>query len=121
VVTATLRALAPADGALAGKTKPVFAYEASKEERVVARLYGFIGDDQAIRVAAEIYPFTVRESEEPRWFFHDFRTRDHARRFAEETLVALEYLGCIVTDLGPARTAPPLALREGAHSLEGTG
>jgi hypothetical protein len=84
--------------ALGAETRPLFAYDASKEDRVVIRLYGFEGDHQDVRVAAEVYPVT-RESSVPQWLLFTFPTGDHARRFVEEALVSLEYLDCVVADV----------------------
>lgn len=79
-------------------TRTLFAHDASKEGRVVTRLYGFESDDHRCRVAAEIYSVT-HVDRGPQWLVLDFATGNHARRFADEALVALEYLDCIVTDV----------------------
>ena len=95
----TLSRVGSSGSALGGKTEPLFSFEASREGKVVARLYGLESEDH-IRVAAEIYPATVLKSSEPKELFHDFPTRELARQFVDDGLIALEYLGCIVTDLG---------------------
>jgi hypothetical protein len=98
--------LAMSDSALAGSRRSLFTYAASKEGRVVARLYGFESDEQKVRVAAELYRLTLLESSEPEWRFYDFPTRDRALRFADEALLALECLGCTFTDTGVDGTVP---------------
>ena len=83
----------------------LFAYDVSKEGRIVTRLYGFERAGHDIRVAAEIYPVGAPQDSQPQWRFYDFRARDRAHHFADETLLALEYLGCIVTERPAARSA----------------
>ena len=90
----------PPAGASGARTKTLFAYDVSKENRVVTRLYGFVSDEHKVRVAAETYPFTAREEIAPEWLFFDFPTHDGAMRFADEVLLALEYLGCRFTESG---------------------
>ena len=97
-VAVETRSRASAGKVLGGKSRQLFSFEASREGEVVARLLGF-ENEAGVRVSAEIYPVTVLESSEPTGFFHDFPTQNQARRFVDETLVALEYIGCIVTDL----------------------
>lgn len=82
----------------------VFAYEARRQARVVVRLVATEADVDRIRVAAEIYPVDVPESTEPQRRFYDFPTRQKAQAFADEALLALEYLGCTATETG---TSPP--------------
>ena len=81
----------------------LFAYEARRQARVVVRLVGAEADIHRIRVAAEIYPIDVPETNEPQRRFYDFPTRQKAQAFADETLLALEYLGCTVTETGTSR------------------
>jgi len=80
------------------ETSVLFVYEAAVDGRLVTRLFGIDTDGQAVRVAAEIYPVHAPETNDPQWRFYDFPGRKHAQHFAEETLLALEYLGCIITD-----------------------
>jgi hypothetical protein len=77
----------------------VFAHAASKDHRLVMRLYGFVTQDRTIRVAAEVHPVSVHGTLEPQWLVNDFETHRHARAFVEETLCALEHLGCIVVEI----------------------
>lgn len=81
----------PAPGA-----RTLFAHEARRDGKVVARLFGVERDEHTIGVAAEIFPVTLLRNNEPQWRFYDFPTIDQARRFADEALIALEYLGCSV-------------------------
>jgi hypothetical protein len=104
----TPRGLASSAGALDGHTRTLFAYDVSKDGKVVTRLYGFESDDHKIRVAAETYPFTAREDVAPEWLFFDFSTHDQSLRFADEVLLALEYLGCTFTETGAEGTASRL-------------
>lgn len=95
----TPKGLVPSAGAFGGRTRTLFAYDVSKEGKIVTRLYGFESDDH-VRVAAETYPCTAREDIAPEWLFFDFPTHDRALRFADEVLLALEYLGCTFTETG---------------------
>ena len=101
----TPKGLVPSAGAFGGRTRTLFAYDVSKEDRVVTRLYGFESDEHKVRVAAETYPCTAREDSAPEWLFFDFPTHDRALRFADEVLLALEYLGCAFTESGADGTA----------------
>jgi hypothetical protein len=87
---------APRPGAEHERT--LFAYEAVRDRRLVTRLFVIDGDGRAVRVAAEIHPAHAPESSEPQWRFYDFPTLRSAQHFAEEALLALEYLGCTVTE-----------------------
>src|SRR5438046_4864340 len=80
------------------ETSVLFVYEAKTDGRLVTRLVGIDTDGQAVRIAAEIYPVHAPETNDPQWRFYDFPTRSHAKHFAEETLLALEYLGCTITE-----------------------
>jgi hypothetical protein len=79
--------------------RTVFAYEVTKEQRTVVRLYGFTGDGQEVRVAAQVYPSA--DTTDPEWYFSSFSSKELATRFADESLMALEYLGCAVTEPHP--------------------
>jgi len=83
------------DAAQAGA---LFAYEVRRSGRVVTRLVGIQADVDRIRVAAEIYPVDVPETSPPQRRFYDFPTRRNAQNFVDEALLALEYLGCTVTE-----------------------
>ena len=79
-------------------TSVLFVYEANTDGRLVTRLFAIDTDGEAVRIAAEIYPVHAPETNDPQWRFYDFPTRSHAKHFAEETLLALEYLGCLITE-----------------------
>jgi hypothetical protein len=78
----------------------VFAHEVGKGQRVVTRLYGFSGGGDEVRVAAEVYPEAAKTTE-PEWFFASFANRELASQFADESLMALECLGCTITQPHP--------------------
>ncbi len=84
------------DDAEQGRT--LFAYEAVYDGRLVTRIVGIASGRGDVRVVAEVYPVHAPESSEPQWRFYDFGTHEQARRFADEALLALEYLGCTVTE-----------------------
>jgi hypothetical protein len=81
-----------------GQGKTLFAYEAVHDGRLVTRLVGIGSGGADVRVVAEVYPVHAPETSEPQWRFYDFPSHDRARRFADEALLALEYLGCAVTE-----------------------
>ena len=94
------------------QTSTLFAFEARRSGRIITRLVAVEADTHRIRVAAEIYPVDVPETTEPQRRFYDFPTRHKARGFADEALLALEYLGCTITEIstdggtsGPAERA----------------
>jgi len=80
------------------ETSVLFVYETAIDGRIVTRLFGIDTDGEAVRIAAEIYPVHAPETNDPQWRFYDFPTRKHANHFAEETLLALEYLGCTINE-----------------------
>jgi hypothetical protein len=86
----------PNDDDEQGRT--LFAYEAVHDGRLVTRLVGIGGTHEDVRVVAEVYPVHAPETSEPQWRFYDFQTNERARRFADEAMLALEYLGCAVTE-----------------------
>lgn len=80
----------------------LFAYQADTDGgRLVVRLFGIDTEGGAVRVAAEIYPVHAHESNDPQWRFYDFASRKSAQIFADETLIALEYLGCMISEPEP--------------------
>jgi hypothetical protein len=98
----------PPEGAT-DDARRMFAYEAVFDGRLVARLVGIASGGEAVRVAAEVYPVHAPEAGEPQWRFYDFPARDDAQRFVDETLVALEYLGCIIGEKRVSRGGPAAA------------
>lgn len=95
------------------ETNTLFTYEVTHDRRLVTRLVGIeLGrEGHSVRVAAEIYPVHAPETSDPQWRFYDFPSREKARRFVDEALLALEYLGCTVAeprthvDAGPRTVA----------------
>ena len=80
------------------QTNTLFTYEAKHDGKLITRLVGVAREGHWVRVAAEVYPVHAPETSDPQWRFYDFPTRERAHHFADETLLALEYLGCIVTE-----------------------
>jgi hypothetical protein len=76
----------------------LFAYAASRDGRTVVRLLGFRGDDSEVRVEVEIHPVRSPMDGEPRRRSYVFPTPERALKFADETVTAFEYLGCVACD-----------------------
>lgn len=76
----------------------VFTYEARREGRTVAVIRGVAGKDGSVTVETEVYPVTASASAEPQTRPFTFKTREQAMRFADEAVLALEYLGCVLAD-----------------------
>jgi len=76
----------------------LFAFEARREGRTVAVLRGTTAEDGSVVVETEIYPITAPANSDPQKRELTFNTREQARRFADETVVALEYLGCVLAE-----------------------
>jgi hypothetical protein len=98
-------AMPPQDDDEHGRT--LFAYEAVQDGRLVTRIVGIRSGHADVRVVAEVYPVHLPEASEPQWRFYDFATHDEAYRFADEALLALEYLGCSATDTVSHGTGAP--------------
>lgn len=79
----------------------LFAYKASKDDTTIMELFGFAGEDGDVRVEAAIRPIRAHEASDPVRLSYGFPTREQAQRFADETVLAFEYLGCLVSDLAP--------------------
>jgi hypothetical protein len=94
--------------------RTLFAYEANHESRLVTRLVGIGSGGADVRVVAEVYPVHAPETSEPQWRFYDFPSPDRARRFADEALLALEYLGCSVSDSLPHVSDAPATIVAGS-------
>jgi hypothetical protein len=76
----------------------LFAYEARKDGRPVARLRGVTTENGGVTVEAEVFPVTKAPSNGGVARPFAFSTEDAAVRFVDEALIALEYLNCeIVT------------------------
>jgi hypothetical protein len=94
--------------------RTLFAYEAIHDGRLVTRLVGIGSGGVDVRVVAEVYPVHAPETSEPQWRFYDFPSPDRARRFADEALLALEYLGCTISEPVSHATETPVAIITGA-------
>ncbi|HZO50925.1 MAG TPA: hypothetical protein VFB26_12335 [Gaiellaceae bacterium] len=81
-------------------------YDVVHEGRLVARLVTLEPAGPQTRVTAEIHPVHAPLGSDPQRRVYDFPTRATAQRFVDETLLALEYLGCVVREAGdPGRDA----------------
>jgi len=76
----------------------LFTHEARREGRTVAVLRGTAGDNGSVVVETEIFPVTAPANSDPQTRKLTFATREQARRFADETILALEYLGCVLAE-----------------------
>ncbi len=76
----------------------LFVREARKEGRTVVVLRGVPGRKTGVTVEADIYPITAPASAEPQRRPYAFPSRSDAERFAEQALLALQYLGCTVAE-----------------------
>jgi hypothetical protein len=72
----------------------VFSYEARREGRTVAVIRGVTGADGSVTVETQVFPVTAPANADPQTRPFVFRTREQAIRFADEAVLALEYLGC---------------------------
>jgi hypothetical protein len=75
---------------------PLFEHEVRRDGHVVANLRAF-ETPTGVTVASEVYPLTQPKGADPVTRPFAFPTLDHARRFADEALVAFEYLSCDVS------------------------
>jgi hypothetical protein len=78
---------------------PAFHYEARSDGRVVATLRGVPTGDGGLTVEADVFPVGSKPDEGLSRPF-PFTSESSARRFVDEALVALEYLGCDVRTPG---------------------
>lgn len=77
--------------------REIFHYEARREGRPIAVLRGVdVGGE--VTVETEVFPITQKPGEDSVRRPFTFHSRDHARRFADDALTALEYLNCSVAD-----------------------
>lgn len=82
--------------ATAGSTRSLFQHEVRRDGRVVATLRATRTPD-GIAVETDVFPVTAAAGEPGITRPFPFASLDHARRFADEALVAFEYLGCTVS------------------------
>ncbi len=82
----------------ADSSAALFTRKACKGERTVVTLYAFGNESHdGVTVVAVVWSTYTPEGREPQRQFHVFPTREKADQFAEETLTALEYIGCDVS------------------------
>lgn len=74
----------------------LFTYSASKDGMTIVSLFGFERDGKEVVVEAEIHSVKAPADSEPMRRSLMFPTRELAQRFADETVIAFEYVGCIV-------------------------
>ena len=89
-----LPAAAP-EPAPAGFGASVFEYQVRRDGRIVASLRG-VQTPSGFTVVTDIHPATGSPGDPPISRPFAFQTLEHARRFADEALVAFEYLNCTV-------------------------
>ena len=76
----------------------MFTFRATKGGRVVLELFGF--QDPAtpeVRVLAYVNNVRAAEGRPPQERLHSFPNHEQAARFADETILCFEYLGCLIT------------------------
>lgn len=76
----------------------LFVHEARKEGRTVAVFRGIAAPDGTVTVETDVYPVSAPPDAEPQRRPYPFGSRQLAEKFTEEALLALEYLGCTVTE-----------------------
>ena len=76
---------------------PLFGFEAAKDHRRIVWLAAYAGGEGTTVVALEVHPVSVVADVDVQHLEVRFDTTEEAQRFADETLMALEYLGCTVT------------------------
>jgi len=86
----------PGGSAAAYPAHSLFEHEVRRDGRVVATLRA-VQTAEGVTVESEVFPVTQAPGEPglPRPF--SFGSLDHARRFADDALVAFEYLNCTIT------------------------
>ena len=78
-----------------GHGRPLFQHEIRRDGRIVAILRGHT-TAAGVTVDSEVYPLTQPAGGDPVLRPFVFTTLDQAHRFADEALVAFEYLNCTV-------------------------
>ena len=84
------------ESAQAGSTRSLFTYEVRRDGRVVATLQGQ-QSTAGTTVETEVFPVTSAPGKPGLTRPVTFGSTEHARRFADEALVAFEYLNCTIT------------------------
>ena len=83
----------PVDTGLAGS---VFQHEVRRDGRVIATLHAH-ETATGVTVESEVFPVAQAAGEPGVTRPFAFTSLDHARRFADDALVAFEYLNCTVS------------------------
>jgi hypothetical protein len=94
-VTPPLRGAKRAKAAASG---PLYTHEIRKEGRPVVKLTAVTNGDATVTVETEVFPVTLPPGQSGVRRPFRFAGNEAAERFAEETLLALEYLNCDVVD-----------------------
>jgi len=76
-------------------SRELFSHELRRDGKIVTQLRGVEGDNGSVTVEAEVY--SGGPGSDPQIVPFSFDSRDHAARFVDEALDALQYLGCVVT------------------------
>ena len=79
-----------------GSVRSLFDYEVRRDGRVIATLRGQ-QSAAGTTVETEVFPATSAPGEPGMTRPFAFASTEHARRFADEALVAFEYLNCTIT------------------------
>ena len=94
-------ALSPESETVVRDWPVVFTYRATKGEMVVLELFGLEDPTSAqVRVLAHVRNVRATMERPPHRMLHSFANRDHARQFADDAILSLEYLGCTITSEG---------------------
>jgi hypothetical protein len=80
-----------------GKDGTFFSYEVRREGKPVASLRA-VAADEGVTVETEIHPVGRPPSDPPVQRPFAFGSLEAAQRFADETLMALEYLDCEIVE-----------------------
>lgn len=80
------------------QTQALFGYSVAKGTREVVMLYGFGNDTpDGVTIVAEIWARRPNGETKSQRQFYAFAGRERAQQFVNETLTALEYVGCTIT------------------------
>ena len=84
------------ESAEADSVRALFSYVLRRDGRVIAILTGHASGD-GVDVDSEVFPVTAADDEPGLKRRFSFHSRDHARRFVDDAIVAFEYLNCVIT------------------------
>jgi hypothetical protein len=82
---------------MAGKAQ-LFEHDLRKDGRRVVLLRGVSAKGGGVTVEAEVHPVTSAMDAPPQVRPFAFSTAESAKRFVDEALLALQYLGCDVVE-----------------------